>query len=150
KEARRRSHRGALGVVDRLERQPVDTLPALQACQALACSLQSLCGACNGLRVHGVGLDTRPRVRLVVPSAVDNALLVPYFDFESLTGPRLLGNRAECLEGVGLLLHLEGRRVAHRREGVDRLLPHEALELAGQPLDQLDVLLLAMEETFRG
>ncbi len=101
------------------------------------------------LRIDLVRLDPRPGVRLVVARPLERRLGVADLDLEALAGARLLGDRAERLERVGLLLDLEGGRPTQRREALGRLLAYEAFELRLELGDPLDVGVLAGEEVLR-
>ena len=76
---------------------------------------QALGVAGDRLGVDRVRLDARPGVRLVVARPLERRLEVADLDLEPLARPRLAGDRTERLEGVRLLLDLEGRRVARGR-----------------------------------
>ena len=97
------------------------------------------------LRVDDVRLDPRPGVCLVVAGPFEGGLEITDLDLEPFSGPRLAGDRPELLEGVGLLLDLEGRRIAQARQRVGRLLADEAVELSLQAIDPGDVLLLGRQ-----
>ena len=101
------------------------------------------------LGVDGVLLDQGAGVRLLVPGGFERALRVPDLHLQALAGAGLLGDRPEPLEGAGLLLDLERRRVPLRGQHVRRLPAHEAVELRGEDLDLGDVGLLRREERLR-
>ena len=91
--------------------------------------------------------STRARALASSSRARSRARLgVADLDLQALAGAGLLGDRPEGLEGARLLLDLEGRRVAQRRQRLARLLADEAVELGGELVHPRDVGLLAGEQ----
>ena len=136
--------------LDRVEALLVDPPAALQGGQLFAPGRQPLGLAGDLLGVDRVLLDAGARRGLVVAGPLEGAFLVAHLDLQALARPGLLRDRPQRLEGAGLLLDLEGRRVAERRERRDGLLADEPVELGPGPLDRLDVGVLAGEEVLRG
>ncbi len=94
------------------------------------------------LRVDGVVVDPGAGVGFVVACSLQGGLLVAHLDLEALPRTRLLGDRSQRLECVGLLLHVERRRVSDARQRLDRLIADEPVELCGEQVDLRDVSLL--------
>ena len=116
--------------------------------RATSCSFQAASrSAWHGdlLGIDGVRLDPGARVRLVVAGSLERGLLIPDLDLEALASARLLGDRAERIEGAGLLLDLEGGCVALRRQLSDGSLPTSPSSCAVRAFDLGDVRLLAAE-----
>ena len=133
------------------ERRVEHAVPALRG--RASCSRQH--GQALGLGgdllgVDAVVLDPGAGVGLVVAGAVERGLLVADLDLEALARAGLLGDRPEGLERAGLLLDLEGRRVAQRRQRLARLLADEPVELGGQLVHPRDVRVLACEQVLGG
>ena len=101
------------------------------------------------LRVDRVLLDPCPGVRLVVPAAVDLALGVDDLDLQALASPRLLGDRAQRLERVGLLLDLQRGVVAPGGQGLDLLVADQPRQVRPLLVDLGDVRLLEAQPLLR-
>ena len=121
-----------LGPADGVEGQPVDPGPPLERGELVAPRREPLGLAGDLLGIDRVLLDPGTGAGLVVAGALQGALLVADLDLEPLAGAGLLGDRAERLEGPGLLLDLQRRGVAEGGQRLDRRLADEALELRPQ------------------
>ena len=119
-------HRRLLGLLDLAQRELVDPSPAMERRQLLAPRREPLGVGGDRLGVDGVRLDPRPGVCLLVTGALQGRVEVADLDLEALPGPRLVGDRSEGLERVGLLLDLEGGVVAEPRQRLERLLVRRA------------------------
>src|SRR6185369_8503440 len=114
-------------------------LAALERGELLAPAGQPLGLPGDLLGIDRVLLDPSARVRLVVSGALERALLVADLDLQSLAGAWLLGDGPEGVDRARLLLDLEGRGIAQRRQRLARLLADEPVELGGQLVHPRDM-----------
>ena len=122
----------------------------MQAGQLLAPRRQPLRLPGDLFRVHGVRLDTRAAVRLVVPAALQRHLRLADLGLEPLAGPGLAHDGPQRFQRRRLLVDLQRGTVAKRGERLRRHLAHGPIQACREPFDRLGMRLLPRQEVLGG